>query len=189
MNRFCVAALARLHPICARHRRNTSPHRSQKVAMFPARVRPDSCVYGLPGRTETLRSSYARVIRTLIPDRFECYNCEMGWLSENYKWLFDGVAGAAVITIIGYVIHHFLGSRDRQQGTAANITAQGAKVTDSPVASGSIQVVNSPTFNMPAASSATPAPQEETEQPPCLSFVQSRSVLLHQDSTGVWHEV
>src|SRR6266478_5267768 len=35
----------------------------------------------------------------------------MKWLSENYKWLFDGVAGAAAISVIGYVIHHFLGSQ------------------------------------------------------------------------------
>src|SRR6266849_749943 len=87
----------------------------------------------------------------------------MNWLSENYKWLFDGVAGAAVIAVIGYVIHHFLGSQGRQQGAAA-LTAQGAKVTDSPVASGSgviTHTVNSPTFNLslPAPTEATPAPQ------------------------------
>src|SRR5260370_40814602 len=116
----------------------------------------------------------------------------MKWLSENYKWLFDGVAGAAAISVIGYVIHHFLGSQGRQQGAAA-LTAQGAKVTDSPVASGSgviTQTVNSPTFNvsLPAPTEATPALQEEKEQPPCLSFVQSRSVLLHQSNAGVWHE-
>ncbi len=33
----------------------------------------------------------------------------MPWLSENYKWLFDGVASAAVIAVIGYVVHRFLG--------------------------------------------------------------------------------
>src|ERR1700730_18543096 len=114
----------------------------------------------------------------------------MRWLSENYKWLFDGVAGAAVIAVIGYVIHRFLGSQDRQQGATA-LTAQGAKVMNSPVASGSgiiTQTINSPTFNMslPAPTETTPAPREEKEQPPCLSFVQSRSVLLHQYNTGVW---
>ncbi len=61
----------------------------------------------------------------------------MSWLSENYKWLFDGVAGAAVIAFIGYVVHRLLGSQDRQQGAAA-LTAQGAKVTNSPVASGQL---------------------------------------------------
>jgi hypothetical protein len=112
----------------------------------------------------------------------------MNWLSENYKWLFDGVAGAVAIAVVSYVLHRFLGSQDRQQGVAA-LTAQGAKVTNSPVASGSTQIVNSPTFNMsPAPTSATPAPQEEKEQPPCVSFVQPRSILLYEDDFGVLHE-
>lgn len=116
----------------------------------------------------------------------------MRWLSENYKWLFDGVAGAVAIAVISYVLHRFLGSKDRQQGVAA-LTAQGAKVTDSPVASGSstiTQTINSPTFNvsLPAPASATTEPKGEKEQTPCLSFVQSRSVLLHQANSGVWHE-
>ncbi len=71
----------------------------------------------------------------------------MGWLSDNYKWLFDGVAGAAVIAVIGWLFHHF--SQVRQRGTAA-LTAQGAKVTNSPVASGSniSQNINSSTLNL-----------------------------------------
>jgi hypothetical protein len=113
----------------------------------------------------------------------------MGWLSDNYKWLFDGVAGAAVVAVIGWLFHHF--SQGRQRGTAA-LTAQGAKVTNSPVASGSgiTQTINSPTINvsLPAPIDATSAPQEGKEQPPCLNFVQSRSVLLHQSNTGVWIE-
>lgn len=40
----------------------------------------------------------------------------MHWLSENYKWLFDGIGGAAAITVIGYFMHRFLGSSD--QGSA-----------------------------------------------------------------------
>jgi hypothetical protein len=81
----------------------------------------------------------------------------MKWLSENYKWLFDGVAGAAVIAVIGYVIHHFLNTQNRQ-GTVG-LTAQGAKVTNSPVASGSgiTQTINSPTINL----SARPATREQ----------------------------
>src|SRR6266478_2827197 len=86
----------------------------------------------------------------------------MKWLSENYKWLFDGVAGAAVISVIGYVIHHFLGSQGRQQGAAA-LTAQGAKVTDSPVASGTniSQTINSPTVNLSLPAPSFGAPGRE----------------------------
>jgi len=40
----------------------------------------------------------------------------MYWISDNYKWLFDGVAGAAVIAVIGWLFHHF--SQGRQRGTA-----------------------------------------------------------------------
>jgi hypothetical protein len=69
----------------------------------------------------------------------------MNWLSENYKWLFDGVAGAAALSLIGYFIHRF--SQPKGQNGNAALNAQGAKVTNSPVASGSniTQTVNSPT--------------------------------------------
>jgi hypothetical protein len=69
----------------------------------------------------------------------------MNWLSENYKWLFDGVAGAAALSLIGYFIHRF--SKSRGQNGNAALNAQGAKVTNSPVASGSniTQTINSPT--------------------------------------------
>lgn len=99
----------------------------------------------------------------------------MRWLSENYKWLFDGVGGAVLLAVIGFVVHRLRkSSQDRQQ----------------PVANTSAQVMNSPTIkvSLSAPTSATPVPQEDKEQPPCLSFVQSRPVLLHQDSSGVWHE-
>jgi hypothetical protein len=88
----------------------------------------------------------------------------MRWLSENYKWLLDGVAGAAILAVIGYVAHRLLGSK------TANVPAP---------------PVNVP---LPAPTPAPPTAKEEKEPPPCLSFVQPRSVLLHQDSTGVWHE-
>jgi hypothetical protein len=82
----------------------------------------------------------------------------MGWFSENYKWLFDGFAGAAVLAVIGYVLHHFRGSRNRQG--AATLTAQGAKVESSPVASGSgiTQTINSPTtINVSLPGTSAPA--------------------------------
>src|ERR1700674_2147049 len=83
----------------------------------------------------------------------------MNWLSENYKWLFDGVAGAAALSLIGYFIHRFTKSKG-QNGNAA-LNAQGAKVTNSPVASGSniTQTVNSPTTINLALGEPTIAPR------------------------------
>lgn len=74
----------------------------------------------------------------------------MNWLSENYKWLFDGIGGLALVAFIGYFTRRVLRrSRDRQKDTAA-LNAKGAKVTNSPVASGSniSQNINSPTLNV-----------------------------------------
>ncbi len=71
----------------------------------------------------------------------------MTWLSENYKWLFDGVGGLVLLAVLGYLLRRILKrSQDRQEGTPA-LNAQGAKVMNSPVASGSgiTQTVNSPT--------------------------------------------
>jgi hypothetical protein len=44
MNRFCVAALARLHPICARHKRNIPPELYSTVGGTD-RSRPDESVF------------------------------------------------------------------------------------------------------------------------------------------------
>jgi hypothetical protein len=79
----------------------------------------------------------------------------MTWLSENYKWLFDGIGALVVMAVLGYVVRRIL--QDRQNGTAA-LTAQGAKVMNSPVASGFgiTQTINSPTINL-----SVPAPTVE----------------------------
>ncbi|HEV2194012.1 MAG TPA: hypothetical protein VGR55_00380 [Candidatus Acidoferrum sp.] len=70
----------------------------------------------------------------------------MHWLLENYKWLFDGVGGAAALAIIGYLIHRFRSSQDQESAASTGVT----QVTNSPVASGSgiTQTVNSPTINL-----------------------------------------
>ena len=91
----------------------------------------------------------------------------MRWLSENYKWVFDGVGVAVALAIIGFVIRvirRFLGSKSTNVAPPVNVP-------------------------LPAPTPAPPAPKEEEKgPPPCLSFVQPRSVLLHQASTGVWYE-
>lgn len=113
----------------------------------------------------------------------------MHWLAQNYQWLFDGFGGAALLALLGFAYHRW---KRITQEPSATLTAQDAKVANSPVASGAniSQTINSPTVNLSLAAptSATPAPQEETEQTPSLSFVQSRLALLHQDTMGVWHE-
>jgi hypothetical protein len=73
------------------------------------------------------------------------------WLLQNYKWLFDGIGGVIVVALFGYAAKRLLGSKPKPAGqTTAKLTAKGAKVTDSPVASGSgiNQMVNSPTVNL-----------------------------------------
>jgi len=74
------------------------------------------------------------------------------WLSENYKWLFDGVAGAAVIALLAFLARQLFRTKPQPPSPemAATLTAQGAKVTNSPVASGSgiSQTVNSPTVSV-----------------------------------------
>ncbi len=97
----------------------------------------------------------------------------MYWISDNYKWLFDGVAGAAVIAVIGWLFHHF--SQGRQRGTAA-LNAQGAKVTNSPVASGSniSQNINSPTLNL----SFPPTDEDQSSWPDVILECQWPSLVL-----------
>jgi hypothetical protein len=60
----------------------------------------------------------------------------VNWLSNNWKLLFEGIGGTAVISIIGYLCKRFFWPQ-HPSGHAAAITAQGARVSDSPVASGS----------------------------------------------------
>src|SRR5260370_23967451 len=75
----------------------------------------------------------------------------MNW----WEWVFSGIG----VLTLGLLIE-WLRTRSRSSGQEATITAQGAKVSDSPVASGTgiTQNVNSPTFNvsLPAAAPGSP---------------------------------
>ena len=63
----------------------------------------------------------------------------MYWLSDNYKWLFDGVAGAAAIAILAYLAKRLSKPETPPLGqkTQATLNAHRSTVTNSPVASGS----------------------------------------------------
>jgi hypothetical protein len=83
----------------------------------------------------------------------------VNWLSENWKLLFEGVGGTAVVAFIGYVCKRWFESRQRPSSQEATLTAQGARVSDSPVASGFgiTQNVNSPTIHVTLPSLLAPA--------------------------------
>jgi hypothetical protein len=84
----------------------------------------------------------------------------MHWISQNYQWLFDGVGGAVLIALIGFAYHRWKNSSNQSVGQqpSSTLMAQGAKVTDSPVASGSniSQKVNSPTVTVNLGSTTQP---------------------------------
>jgi len=82
--------------------------------------------------------------------------------SGTLAWLFDGVGGAAALALIGLVWKWFKPKKEQPAATTG-LTAQGARVTDSPVASGTgiTQTVNSPTFNLSLPLSAHAAPGNE----------------------------
>jgi hypothetical protein len=85
----------------------------------------------------------------------------MQWLSDNYKWLFDGIGALVLMAVLGYFVRRILRpSRDDQKDTAT-LNAQGAKVTNSPVASGSniSQTINSPTVNLSLPTPSFGAPR------------------------------
>jgi hypothetical protein len=74
----------------------------------------------------------------------------VNWLVENYKWLFDGVAGATALAVVGFFLHRRFSSSapDRPQAATANATA--SSLNHSPVAAGSAnnQNVNAPVLNL-----------------------------------------
>jgi hypothetical protein len=37
----------------------------------------------------------------------------MHWLSENYKWLFDGIGALAIIGVVGYLLRRFTRAAER----------------------------------------------------------------------------
>jgi hypothetical protein len=107
----------------------------------------------------------------------------MTWLSENYKWLFDGIGGLVLMAVLGYLLRRILKrSRDRRERTVA-LNAQGAKVANSPVASGPgiTQTVNSPTTTI---NFSVPEPRAEQSCDFWLEFQPTGSRFLSIQNSG-----
>jgi hypothetical protein len=90
----------------------------------------------------------------------------MNWLSDNWKILFDGIGGAAAVTLVGYAFKQWLKSRQQKSGNEANLKGVDSLIVNSPVASGThnSQMVNSPIIHNAHnvhIGSATQAPNKE----------------------------
>jgi len=104
-------------------------------------------------------------------------------IPSTLAWLFDGVGGAALLALIGFLVNRFR-SKEKRTPAGAALTAQGAKVENSPVASGSgiTQTINSPTTTV---NLSVPAPTVERGCDFWLSFHPSGSrALMIQNSGG-----
>jgi hypothetical protein len=118
----------------------------------------------------------------------------VNWFSDNWKVLFDGVGGLAAVALIGYICKRWWESRQRP-GQGAALMAEQARVSDSPVASGSgiTQNVNSPTINVsiphPSPVQATTAPQPILKPKHNIKFIEAKSVQAHSGiKDGKIHE-
>lgn len=106
-----------------------------------------------------------------------------------WEWVFSGIGVLALALFI-----EWLRRRSRSSSPqSASITAQGAKVTHSPVASGSgiTQTISETHHHHYPASPAPPlaAPEPESEQPkPNLTIVGARKILIHQGLDGAFYE-
>lgn len=105
-----------------------------------------------------------------------------------WEWVFSGIGVLGLAFLIKW-----LRKRSRTSRQEASITAQGAKVTHSPVASGSgITQTISETHHHhypPPPAAAPAAPEPETERPkPNLKIVGGRKILIHQGLDGAFYE-
>jgi hypothetical protein len=110
----------------------------------------------------------------------------MNWLSENYKWVFDGIGAAALIGLIAWLWRRFF--KEPAEKTNTSLTAKDSQVTNSPVASGSgiiqnvIHVGSAPVTPVPA----TPLPVATRPRPNIQMTGTSVVTALVRD--WVWKE-
>jgi hypothetical protein len=118
----------------------------------------------------------------------------MNWLSENYKWVFDGIGAAALIGLIAWLWRRFF--KEPAEKTNTSLTAKDSQVTNSPVASGSGIIQNvihfqpqpapSPALSVPTVPATQDKPRPNMQQvgarvDPVNEFSSSRLV---EDPTG-----
>lgn len=103
----------------------------------------------------------------------------MNWLSDNYKWLFDGVAGAATLGILAVIFRWLFRSKP---STSLQSTNNSAALTASPHIEQHVYI---------AAGAQTPTetqPQLRDAESASLSPLRAREVLVHENSAGIWYE-
>jgi hypothetical protein len=110
----------------------------------------------------------------------------VNWLSDNYKWLFDGVAGAAFVAFAVYLAQRLSKRKLEPADEGASLTAQGSNVANSPVAHGTriTQNVNSPTtvhLNLSDAAPSSKPSQGSLE----IVFLWDRKPYLEEMPKGV----
>jgi hypothetical protein len=116
------------------------------------------------------------------------------WLIAHQQELFIGILTSAAVAIAGYLLHRWFGAK--QQPTGSALTAQGARVERSPVATGSgVTQTISETHHYHYAPEAapvpqpSPAPEPEGERPrPNLTIVVGRKIFIHTGLDGSFYQ-
>jgi hypothetical protein len=115
----------------------------------------------------------------------------MNWLSENYKWVFDGIGAATLIGLIAWLWRRFF-----KEPAAENVTVsvQDSQITGSPIASGSQVTQNihygqelapaSPAPSVPASTQDKPRPNMQQTGPTVVPVNEFSSSQLIEDPTG-----
>jgi hypothetical protein len=119
----------------------------------------------------------------------------VNWLAQNYKWLFDGLGAALLVTFIGIFLPKWLKKRHAQSAGAA-MEATNSNVTTPPVAPGSgiTQTVNVPTVNVnigqpaPAPVPASQASSETERAHPDVRLTGTRSACVTQFGPDLWKD-
>ncbi len=102
----------------------------------------------------------------------------MNWLSDNYKWLFDGVAGAATLGILAVILRWLFGSKPP---TPLQSTDNSAALTASP------HIAQHVYISAGAQTQTETQPERRADESANLSPLHAREVVVHLNS-GVWHE-
>jgi hypothetical protein len=110
----------------------------------------------------------------------------VNWLSDNYKWLFDGVAGAAIIGFAGYLLTRWTAS----QKYRTDMRAEGSSVSHSPIVGGTHNSQVAPIIhaeNVHFAAVATPgaaSTRVSTRERPNIEYVGPREKVIFVSPTS-----